>query len=144
MNWIEALGLTIAFIGGAIFLSILFCGLIDRIVESIRRNKYPEYFELYDTAVFESFRVGGKLNAEAKRIEYYIKLYGDGYRDGECTVEHITKKMAQVTQWWITACDEYKEEQKNIKVLLQKADAYAKEHNLKWGIIYENKRTVRE
>lgn len=140
MTFLQGLGVAIgvvACIGGSIFLPILFVSLIDHIVESVRRNKHPEYFELYDTAVSESFRIGGKLNAEKSRIKYYIKLYGDGYRDGECTVEHITKKMAQVTQWWITACDEYNQEHENIKVLLQKADAYAKEHNLKWGIIYD-------
>ena len=142
MNWMEAIGLTIvalAFIGGGLFLPILFCGLVDHIVESIRKNKHPEYFEFYDTAVSESFRIGGKLSAEKKRIEYYIKLYGEGYRDGECTVEHITKKMAELTRIWINACDTFNQEQENIKVLWQKADAYAKEHNLKWGIIYESK-----
>lgn len=140
MNSLDACGLAIgiiAIIVGMIFLPILFVNLIDHIIESVRKNKHPEYFEFYDTAVYESFRIGGNLNAEKRRIEYYIKLYSDGYRDGECTVEDITKKMAQLTQGWITACDEYNQEQKNIKVLLQKADAYAKEHNLKWGIIYD-------
>ena len=140
MNSFEAFGLAIgiiAIIVGMIFLPILFVNLIDHIIESVRKNKHPEYFEFYDTAVYESFRIGGNLNAEKRRIEYYIKLYSDGYRDGECTAEDITKRMAQLTQKWIIACDEYNQEQKNIKVLLQKADAYAKEHNLKWGIIYE-------
>lgn len=141
MNSFEAFGLAIgiiAIIVGMIFLPILFVNLIDHIIESVRKNKHPEYFKSYDTAVYESFRIGGNLNAEKRRIEYYIKLYGDGYRDGECTTEDIIKKMAQLTQWWITACDEYNQEYKNVKALLQKADAYAKEHNLKWGIIYDN------
>lgn len=140
MSGIDGLGMAvgiIAVICGMLFLPILFVNLIDHIIESVRRNKHPKYFEFYDTAISESFRIGGKLSAEKKRVDYYIKLYGDGYRDGECTPEQITKKMAQLTQWWITACDEYNQEHKNIKVLWQKADAYAKEHNLKWGIIYE-------
>lgn len=140
MNWIDplaALLVTIAIICGMLFLPIILVNLIDHIIESIRKNKHPEYFKFYDTAISESFRIGGKLNAEKKRIEYYIKLYGEGYRDGECTVEHITKKMAELTQMWINACDTFNQEQENIKVLWQKADAYAKEHNLKWGIIYE-------
>jgi hypothetical protein len=140
MNGIDVLGVvlgTIAIICGMLFLPILFVNLIDHIIESIRKNKHPEYFEFYDAAVYESFRVGGKLNEEKRRIEYYVKLYTNGYRDGECTAEDITKRMAQLTQRWINACDDYKQEQKNIKVLLQKADAYAKEHNLKWGVIYE-------
>ena len=141
MSWIDALSITlgtIAVICGIVFLPILFVNLTDHIIESVRKNKHPEYFEYYDTAVYEMFRICGKLNAEKRRIEYYIKLYSDGYRDGECTAEDITRKMAQLTQQWITACDEYDQEHKNVKVLLQKADAYAKEHNLKWGIIYES------
>ena len=140
MSIIEGIKITICtilIIAGMIFLPIIIINAIDSIVEWLRKRKHPKYFDLYDTAVSESFRIGGKLNAEKRRIEYYIKLYGDGYRDGECTSEHITKKMAQLTQSWITACDEYNQEEKNIKVLLQKADAYAKEHNLKWGIIYD-------
>lgn len=142
MNWFEAFGLTIAtiaIVAGFIFLPIFLVGLTDRIIESIRKNKHPEYFEYYNTAVSESFRIGGELGAKKKRIEHYIKLYGEGYRDGECTAESITKKMSEITQWWITACDDYNKEQESIKVLWQKADAYAKEHNLKWGIIYESK-----
>ena len=122
---------------GMVCLPILLCSFIDKIIENYRRNKHPEYFEYWDTAVSESFRIGKKLNAEKSRIEYYIKLYTVGYRDGECTAEDITKKMAQVTQWWISACDEYNQEYLEIKDLLNKADTYAKEHNLKWGIIYE-------
>ena len=140
MTTLEIIGAVLGVVAcaaGTVCLPILLCNLINDIINSYRRNKHPEYFEYWDAAVSESFKVGGKLNAEKRRIEYYIKLYGDGYRDGECTAEHITKKMAQVTQWWITACDDYNREHKNIKVLLQKADAYAKEHNLKWGIIYE-------
>jgi hypothetical protein len=140
MSGIEILGLILgisATIFGMVFLPFLIIDLIDHIIESVRKNKYPEYFEFYDAAVHESFRIGGDLNAEKRRIEHYIKLYGDGYRDGECTVEHITKKMAQLTQQWITACDKYNKEYSEVKVLLEKADRYAKEHNLKWGIIYE-------
>ena len=141
MTVLEAIGVTIgvaAIVVGMIFLPILLAGLTDHIVESIRKHKHPEYFEYYNTAVSESFRIGGKLGAEKKRIEYYIKLYSEGYLDGECTAEDITKKMAELTKIWISACDTYNQEHKDIKVLLQKADAYAKEHNLKWGIIYDN------
>lgn len=140
MTILEAIGFTIgvfAVVAGLIFLPALFVELFDHIVKSIRKQKHPEYFDLYDTAVSESFRIGGKLNAEKKRIEYYIGLYSKGYLDGECTAEQITMKMARLTQWWIIACDNYNQEDENIKVLLQKADAYAKEHNLKWGIIYD-------
>ena len=128
---------SIACVAGLFCLPVLLINLIDHIIESYRRNKYPEYYEYYDTAVYESFKICSKLDAEKRRIEHYIKLYSDGYRDGECTVEHITKKMAQVTQWWINACDEYNQEYLEVKELLRKADKYAKEHNLKWGVIYE-------
>lgn len=141
MTILEAIGVTIgvaAIVVGMIFLPILLAGLTDCIVKSIRKHKHSEYFEYYSTAVSESFRIGGELSAEKKRIEYYIKLYSEGYRDGECTVKDITEKMAELTKIWISACDKYNQEYKDIKVLLQKADTYAKQHNLKWGIIYDN------
>ena len=140
MTTLESIGALLGYIActvGIVCLLILLTNLIDHIIESYRRNKYPEYYEYYDTAIYESFRIGGKLAAEKKIIEYYIKLYGEGYRDEECTVEHITKKMAELTQMWINACDTYNQEHAEVKVLLKKADKYAKEHNLKWGIIYD-------
>ena len=78
MTTLELIGVTLGAIAcaiGTIFLFILFVKLVDHIIQSSRRNKYPEYFEFYDTAVSESFRIGGKLNAEKNRIKYYIKLY---------------------------------------------------------------------
>ena len=110
MDWLDAFGITLGTVAvacGIIFLPILFVNFIDHILDSVRRQKHPEYFEFYDTAISESFRIGGKLHAEKKRIEYYVTLYSKGYRDGESTAEQITKKMAQVTQWWINACDTY-------------------------------------
>ena len=127
---------TILIILGMIFLPIIIINAIDSIVEGVRRRKHPKYFEYYDTAISESFRIGGKLSSVKKYIEFHIKLYSDGYRDGECTVESITKKMSELTKMWIEACDTYNYEKKSIEVLWKKADAYAKEHKLKWGEIY--------
>ena len=118
------------------FLPIFLIDNVDRWIKCIRKHKHPEYFDLYETAVSESFRLGGKLNSEKKYIEHYLKLYGDGYRDGECTREDFDKKMRELTRMYIDACDNYNQEYSNIKTLLDKADAYAKEHNLKWGKLY--------
>ena len=141
MSWIEIAGMAIgiiACIGGMIFLPILLVELIDHIVKSIRKAKHPEYFELYKTAVSESFRIGGRFNAEKNRIEYYLKLYSEGYKDGECTKKDFEDEMLKLTNMYIRACNEYNTEYATVKDLLKKADIYAKQHNLKWGIIYDN------
>lgn len=140
MTIIDVIGIflgLVACIAATFFLPVLVVNLIDHIVESYRRNKHPDYFEYWDEAVSLSFKIGGKLSTEKRRVQHYIKLYVDGYRDGECTAEYITKNMAKVTQWWIEACDTYNKEYSEVKVLLEKADRYAKAHNLKWGIIHE-------
>lgn len=115
---------------------LLLIDWIDSIIEKIRKHKHPEYFDLYETAVSESFRIGGKLNEKAKYIEHYLKLYGDGYLNGECTKEDFDKKMQELIRIYTDACDDYNREYSKIKILLDKANAYAKEHGLKWGIIY--------
>lgn len=141
MSWIEIAGVVIGIIActvGIIFLFILIVGLIDHIVSSARRNKYPEYFDLYDSAIYESFRVGGKFSDDKKRINHKLKKYTDGYKDGECTKEFFENKMQELTQSYIKICDTYSQERLSIEVLWKRADAYAKQHNLKWGVIYDN------
>lgn len=141
MSWIEVAGVVIGIIActfGIVFLPILIVGLIDHIVESVRKNKYPEYFDLYDSAIYESFRIGGKFNKEKERISYKLKKYTDGYKDGECTKEFLEKKMQELTQSYIEICDIYNQEHQAIKVLWKRVNEYAKKHNLKWGIIYDN------
>lgn len=140
MDWLDVLGTVIgvtASITGIICLPILGVKLIDHIIKSIRKEKHPEYFELYDTAVSESFRIGGKFSAEKNRIKYYLELYSDGYRDGECTKESFEKKMSQLIQMYLSSCDEYNAGYVEVKRLLEEADTYAKKNNLKWGIIYD-------
>ena len=141
MDWLDILGIVIGIIactGGMIFLPILFVNLIDHIVKSIRKEKYPEYFELYEAAVSESFRIGGGFTAEKRRIEYYLKLYSEGYKNGECAKKRFEDRMLQLTNMYIRACDEYNTGYATVKDLLKKADTYAKKHNLKWGVIYDN------
>ena len=141
MTTLEAAGVTLGVIFiviGMIFLPILLVNLIDHIIKSIRKEKYPEYFELYETAVSESFRIGGRFSAEKRRIEYYLKLYSEGYKDGECTKKDFEDKMLQLTNMYVRACNEYNTEYATVKDFLKKADIYAKQHNLKWGIIYDN------
>lgn len=139
MSIVDGIKITICIIltiAGMIFLPIILINAIDSIVEWSRRRKHTKYFEYYDTAITESFRIGGKLASVKKYIEFKIKLYSDGYRDGECTAEDITTKMSELTKMWIEACDTYNYEKNSIEVLWKKADAYAKEHKLKWGKIY--------
>ena len=115
---------------------LLLIDWIDSIIGKIRKHKHPEYFDLYETAVSESFRIGGKFNEKQEYIVHYLKLYGDGYLKGECTKEDFDKKMQELTSIYIDACDDYNREYSKIKTLLDKANDYAKEHGLKWGIIY--------
>lgn len=142
MTWYEALLVTIATFAGMfafIFAPWVLAGLFDRLVEGVRRKKYPEYFKYWDAAKAKSFENGAKFAACKKRFDYYMKLYTDGLRDGECTEEYYTEHMNRHMDEYKELCRWFQSASEEIKELLLKADLYAKEHNLLWGIIYDTK-----
>jgi hypothetical protein len=126
----------------AIFsLPIVIVFIIDKAVSKYRRKKHPEYFKYWDAAKKLSFERGAEYNARKSRFDYYFKLYSEGLRDGECTDEYYTEQMNYVMSEYKDLCIWFQEEEKKIRELLAKADLYAKEHDLVWGIIYDSKRT---
>jgi hypothetical protein len=142
MTWYNAILLTIAVfasVGAVFFVPILLCGLFDKMLEGCRRKKHPEYFKYWDEALKLSFERGAEYNRRKQRFDYYFKLYTDGLRDGECTYEYYSDRMTKRMEEYKELCDWFQEEEKRIKELLIKADLYAKEHNLCWGVIYDSK-----
>lgn len=140
----EAILLTIAVFTGlfaVLFGPILLAGLFDKLIEGFRRKKHPEYFKYWDEAVKLSFDRGAEYNKRKQRFDYYFKLYTEGLRDGECTYEYYSERMNKRMEEYKDLCDWFQKEEKIIRELLIKADLYAKENNLSWGIIYDSKRT---
>lgn len=144
MTWYNALFLTIAVFAGlfaVFFVPLLLAALFDKLVEGIRRKKHPEYFKYWDESLKLSFERGAEFNRRKQHFDYHFKLYTEGLRDGECTNEYFTKRMNKHLEEYKDLCAWFQKEEKIIKELLVKADLYAKEHNLMWGIIYDSKRS---
>ena len=126
----------------AIFsLPIAIVFIIDKTVQKYRRKKHPEYFKYWDEAKKLAFERGAEYNTRKSHFDYYFKLYNEGLRDGECTNEYYTEQMNYVMSEYKNLCIWFQEEEKKIRELLVKADLYAKEHDLVWGIVYDSKRT---
>ena len=126
----------------AIFsLPIAIVFIIDKTAQKYRRKKHPEYFKYWDEAKKLAFERGAEYNTRKSHFDYYFKLYNEGLRDGECTNEYYTEQMNYVMSEYKDLCIWFQEEEEKIRELLVKADLYAKEHNLVWGIVYDSKRT---
>lgn len=142
MTWYEAILLAITVItviGGVFILPIVLVSLFDKLLNSYRRKKYPEYYKYWDEAKKLSFKRGAEYRKRKDRFDFYFKLYNDGLRDGECTNEYYIKKMNKLMVEYQELCTWFQKEEKIIRELLIKADCYAKENGLSWGIIYDSK-----
>jgi hypothetical protein len=142
MTWYQAVLLTfevIVSIGAVFIIPFLLVSLFDKLHDSYRRKKHPEYYKYWDEAVKLSFERGAVYGRRKEYFDYKIKVYNEGLRDGECTNEYYTKRMNEHMAEYQKLCDWFQEEEKKIRDLLIKADLYAKEHNLLWGIIYDSK-----
>ena len=144
MAWYDGVFLAVSIIlgtGGMLFLPILLASMVDTLLEKHRRKKHPEYYKYWDEAVKLSFERGAVYSRRKEYFDYKIKVYNEGLRDGECTNEYYTDQMNRHMVEYQRLCDWFREEEKKIQDLLIKADLYAKEHDLYWGIIYDSKRT---
>lgn len=142
MIWFEILAvifLIIAFCCSIFLIPVFLINGIDKLVEKHRRKKHPDYFTYWDKAKLLAFNRAEHFDSQNGGIQRYIKALNDGLRDGDCDVEFYREHMNLKTKEFEKLCDWFNKQGKSIDELLHKADQYAKEHSLKWGIIYEDK-----
>ena len=101
-----------------------------------RREQHPEYFEYFDTAMDISNEVLDTSKHKKAYFEFKLKLIYYGLRDGECTVEYFQEYLDRINKEYIEFATWFDEKNKEAKDLFRKADWYAKENNLNWGILY--------
>lgn len=123
----------------ALFVGITILMLID-VEEKIRRKLHPKWYEYYDRAKNNVFTVGGEFSQKLDTIFVRGEMLGDMLFKGECSKEEYLEAMKVLEKERVEAVEQYhlKQDALGIEADLRAADAYAKEHNLKWGIIYEN------
>ena len=113
------------------------------VVEFFRRKKHPKWFEHFDRATKNSFSIGGRLKDKTAAINKFISAQQEALIDGKWTDEDYRTLMRCCADEYIKAVNQYRKdfEASGIDADLKAADAYAKEHNWKWGILYNDKET---
>lgn len=108
------------------------------VVEHFRRLKHPKWYEYFDRAKKNSFSIGSRLNDEIDTINKCIIAMREAYRKGELTEKSFRGVMEVYTNDYIKAVNKYNEDYVALKIDedIQAADAYAKEHKWKYGILY--------
>ncbi len=122
----------------ALFIGIAILMLTD-VKERIRRKIHPKWYELYDRAKSNAFRAGSEFSQKLDTICARGEMIQDMLFKGECSSEVYLEAMKVLEKERVEVVTQYqlKQEALGIEADLRAADAYAKEHNLKWGIIYE-------
>lgn len=122
----------------ALFIGIAILMLTD-VEERIRRKQHPRWYEHYDRAKSNAFRAGGEFSQKLDTICARGEMLQDILFKGECSSEEYLEAMKILEKERVEVVTQYqlKQEALGIEADLRAADAYAKEHNLKWGIIYE-------
>ncbi len=104
--------------------------------EKRRREQYPKYFELFDTAMGISNEVHDTCKHKKTYFEYHLKLIYEGLKEGECTVEYFQEYLDRINKEYIEFATWFEAQNKEAKRLFREADQYAKLRDLKWGYLY--------
>lgn len=116
--------------------AFLITSWLEHAIDDYRKAKYPEYFKFYNAAMKICFDASEKVNQEAKYIKYHFDLITVGLRNGECTDEYARKRLNELSDQHIEITNWFKSQQAEAEKLFRKADFYAKENNLQWGVLY--------
>ena len=109
---------------------------VDQYVQERRRKNHPKYFEYYDAAMKIYSEASSQMRKASKLFEYQIGLLADGLCDGECTNDYFNKRIiAKVTERYVMIAKQVRHQRQEADKLFTSANTYAKENNLKWGII---------
>ena len=135
----EAFNVFVAF-GIPILVMLLLTILGSRITKDAldkqRREQHPEYFRLFDEAIAITEEVHRVTEYKSDYFKFKYKLIYVGLRDGECTVEYFQEYLDRINKEYVEFAEWFNTKQLEANHLFKAADLYAKEHNLKWGILY--------
>lgn len=118
----------------------LICALVGfDVVEYFRRLKHSKWYEHFDRATKNSFYVGSRMKDETDVINKCIVIMQEAYKKGDLTAEQFRGVMEVYTNDYIKAVCQFKQDIIALEIDedLRAADTYAKEHNWKYGILYE-------
>lgn len=121
------------------FLCFSFLG-VDSIIEKGRRKKHPKWYEHYNRALSNAIMTGIALNNQLETLSAREEMVRDLFLDGKCSADEYKNAMKIIEEERVEAVEQARRSRETLGIDedLKAADAYAKEHNLKWGIIYED------
>ena len=119
------------------FMPFIATSCVDKLILKYRRKKYPKYFNYYDTSKLIYSGAVDKINKEIDYFNFRVKILTEGLNEGECTADFFKASFDAMTDRYIKASAEFVKQRAESEELFKKADDYAREHNLKWGIIYD-------
>ena len=122
---------------------LLFCvGMLVRepIVERARRKQYPKWYERYDRALKNAFCIGCQFRDKTETINKRREMIQETFLKNKCSEEEYKEAMRIIANDYTEAVNWFNsmKESFGIEADLKDADKYAKENDLKWGIIYED------
>ena len=132
MNIIDSILLVVISISVLVFIGAL-PWLISCWVDKHRRKRHPEYFKLYDKCLHDCVELSKQLKRRLAPIEYQINLYQEGLLSGECDNESHKKATDRLYEEYREVASWYRVQKEQLELLVDKANDYAKEHNIKWG-----------
>lgn len=112
----------------------------ETIVERYRRKQHPEWYARYDRALRNSFNNGSKFKEMSETVINRMNMVKEDFLSGKCTEAEYKKAMKTLSADYVDAVLWFKQasDSDNVNADLLAADAYAKEHDLEWGILYED------
>ena len=122
----------------ALFIGIAIIMLTDG-KEKLRRKKHPVWYKHYGRALKNSLWVGSRFRQTTETLKARREMVMDMFFKGECTEDEYDDAMKSINKQYKEAAKQFSidEEAYGINDDLKEADTYAKEHNLKWGILYD-------
>lgn len=131
------IGMLVVFV--LILLAITVLAVGDYIKERLRRKKHPVWYKYYNRALSNSMAAGRRFREDTKTIDKRKEMVRELFFEGDCSAEVFDEAMNKLNEEYNEAVKRFKliKEELCIDADLEAADAYAKEHNLKWGILYK-------
>ena len=110
-----------------------------KMIDVFRYKKHKFWYNHYNRALRNSMCIGSQFSEKINSINEQIKLMQQKLLDGGCLADDYREAMKSLAAAYCDAVSTYKNSEVALGIEddLKKADAYAKEHNLKWGILYE-------
>lgn len=111
------------------------------LMETYKKKKHSVWFTHFNRATHNAFSIGKRFSARRDRINERINKCQQAYMDHQCNTTEFKNRMSLLADEYVAAVMHYYHDYLDLGIEedLKAADAYAKEHNCKWGIIYSDK-----